>query len=149
MGLTMGAASSGTMFAPGEWYRRLIKPGWTPKDYVFPLVWTPLYLMIAVSGWLAWNAAPAADLFWPMALFAAQLLLNFGWSAVFFGLKQVGWGLVEVAALWLSIAMTILAFLSLSTWAAMLLVPYLIWVSIAAYLNYSIWRLNRSQPVEA
>lgn len=134
------AASSGVVFKPGAWYQTLRKPGWTPRPWVFPAVWTPLYGMIAVSGWLAWREAGLLVL--PFAAYAVQLALNAGWSAVFFGLRRPDLALGEIVLLWLSILATILGFAPLSAAAAWLLVPYLAWVTVAGALNATVWRLN-------
>ena len=137
---SFAAASSGAVFKPDEWYSTLRKPGWTPKPWVFPVVWTPLYLMIAVSGWLAWRQSGLFTL--PFAFYAAQMILNAGWSAVFFGLRRPDLALAELLLLWLSIFATLLGFVPLSAAAAWLLAPYLLWVTIAGALNASVWRLN-------
>ena len=141
---SLAAASSGAYFKPGAWYGTLRKPGWTPRPWVFPVIWAPLYVAIAVSGWLVWREAglvvPA------MALYLAQLVLNAGWSAVFFGLRRPDLAFGELVLLWLSIAATLAAFAPVSAAAAWLLAPYLLWVTIAGALNLSVWRLN---PVHA
>ena len=141
------AASSGALFKPDDWYRTLRKPGWTPPPWVFPVVWTPLYIAIAVSGWLAWREA---GLFVPaFAIYLIQLLLNAGWSAVFFGLRRPDLAFGELVLLWLSIAATIVAFAPISAAAAWLLAPYLLWVTIAGALNGSVWRLNHDRFARA
>lgn len=147
--IAFAAASSGAVFKPGAWYQSLAKPRWTPPNWAFPVVWTILFIMIAIAGWRVWNAggwgeAPA------LALWVGSLLLNAGWSAIFFGLRRVDTALVEVGALWLSIAAQIAVFASIDAIAAWLMVPYLIWVTIASALNYQIWRMNpapaRTEP---
>lgn len=140
------AALSGAVFKPGEWYKALAKPAWTPKDWVFPVVWTLLYAMMAFAMWLVWVEAGWAV--WPaIALWFGQLVFNAGWSAVFFGLKRMDWALIEVAGLWLMVAATMIAFFQVRMDAGALLAPYLLWVTIAAVLNYQVWRMNR--PAEA
>lgn len=134
------AASSGALFKPDAWYETLRKPGWTPPPWVFPAVWTPLYVMIAVSGWLAWRQSGLFVL--PMAVYVVQLVLNAGWSAVFFGMRRPDLAFGELVLLWLSIVATILGFAPVSAAAAWLLAPYLVWVTIAGALNVSVWRLN-------
>lgn len=140
--VTFAAASSGAVFKPDAWYRAMRKPGWTPRDWVFPTVWTPLYLMIAASGWLVWREAGVAGAFVPLLVYLLQLALNAGWSAIFFGLRRPGLAFAEVLLLWVSIALNIALFWPISTTAALLLVPYLVWVSIASVLNFQVWRLN-------
>ncbi len=136
------AASTGAFFRPGEWYEGLSKPDWRPPNWLFGPVWAVLYAMIAVSGWLAWEAAgwPAAAV--PMAIYAVQLILNGLWSAIFFGMRRLRLALAEMGVLWLSIVATIIAFYPLDAGAAYLLLPYLAWVSFAMLVNYRIWRLN-------
>ena len=137
---SFAAASSGAVFKPDDWYLTLRKPGWTPPPWVFPVVWTPLYLMIAVAGWLAWRQSGLFSL--PFAFYAVQMILNAAWSAVFFGLRRPDLALAELLLLWLSILATLIGFAPLSAAAAWLLAPYLLWVTIAGALNASVWRLN-------
>lgn len=138
LGLVMAAASSGMLFKPGEWYRRLKKPNWTPPDIAFPIVWTVLYLMIAVAGWLVWREqSVAALIFWGL-----QLILNALWSYLFFGQRRMDLALADVSLLWLSVAAFIVIAWPLSTTAALLFVPYLLWVSIAANLNRAVRKMN-------
>lgn len=132
MGLIAG------QFMPGAWYAGLAKPSWTPPGWLFGPVWSILYVMIAVAGWLAWEArATAARWIWPL-----QLVLNGLWSPTMFGLHQIGGALVVVTLLWLAIAAFIAASWRPSRAAALLFVPYLAWVSFAAALNFAVWRLN-------
>ena len=143
----LAAASSGAIFKPGDWYLTLRKPGWTPRPWVFPVVWTPLYVAIAVSGWLAWREV---GLVVPAFLaYGVQLLLNAGWSGLFFGLRRPDLAFADVVLLWLSIAATIAAFAPISAAAAWLLAPYLAWVTVAAALNLSVWRLNADRFASA
>lgn len=134
------AASSGSIFRPDAWYDGLRKPSWTPRPWVFPVVWTPLYLLMAVSGWLVWREVGLFIV--PFIPYLVQLVLNAAWSAIFFGLRRPDLACIEVIALWLSIAATIVAFAPISAVAAWLLAPYLLWVSIASVLNATVWRLN-------
>lgn len=140
--LALAAASSGAIFTPDAWYRAMKKPSWTPKDWVFPTVWTPLYALITISGWLVWREAGVAGAALPLAVYLVQLVLNAGWSAIFFGLKKPGLAFAEVLTLWLSIALTMILFWPISKTAALLLAPYLVWVTIASALNFQVWRMN-------
>ncbi len=149
IGACFVAASSGSIFRPDDWYRSIAKPGWTPRDWVFPVVWTPLYLLIAVSGWLVWREAGFTGAAVPLTVWVVQLVLNGLWSAVFFGLRRLGLAVLESAALWLSIAATIALFWPISPVAGLLLLPYLLWVTIATVLTVSIWRLNRPSAAGA
>lgn len=138
--LSVVVASSGAIFRPGPWYLALDKPSWTPPDWAFPVVWSILFVLIAISGWLAWTA-PGSN--WTLfAPFALQMLLNGMWSWLFFGRRRPDVAFVDLMALWLAIAATIAAFATVSALAAWLLVPYLIWVTIAGCLNWSVWRRN-------
>ena len=121
------------------WYATLSKPSWNPPNWLFGPVWTSLYAMMAVAGWLVWKREG-----WGTAslCFAVQLVLNLAWSFIFFGAHQTGLAFLEIILLWLAIAATIISFWSVSKTAAALLIPYLLWVSFAAILNFTIWRLN-------
>lgn len=139
--LVIIVASSGAIFKPGEWYDALKKPSWTPPDWLFPVAWTVLYIMIAVAGWLIWHIDPLHP---AMVLWFFQLLPNAAWSWLFFGRKRMDQAFVDVVVLWGSIAAFIVLAWPLSQTASLLFVPYLIWVSFAAALNYKVWRLNPS-----
>ncbi|MFM7809881.1 MAG: TspO/MBR family protein [Planctomycetota bacterium] len=137
-----GGAASGLATPPGDWYRSLAKPDWTPPPWLFGPVWTLLYLMIGVAGWMLWRARREPHGPLPFALFVIQLALNFAWTPVFFGLQAPGAALAVIALLLLAIAVTIALAWRVRMLAGMLLVPYLLWVSFAAALNLAIWRLN-------
>jgi translocator protein len=102
-----------------------------------------LYLMMAVSGWMVWKSQRTVSKRAALIAFGTQLLLNSAWSAIFFGLHNPGWALVEICFLWFAILWTIMLFRPHSKTASMLLMPYLAWVSFAAVLNYGFWSLNR------
>lgn len=125
------------------WFAEINKPSWNPPDWVFGPVWTVLYLMMGVSAWLVWKQSGFKDAALPLGCFAVQLALNTTWSILFFGIRQPGWAFVEIIVLWFSIALTIVLFFKHSKLAAGLLVPYLLWVTFASCLNYSIWSLNQ------
>lgn len=133
------AGSTGALFPPGDWYRSLKKPGFTPPDWVFPVVWTTLYVLIAIAGARVANM-PQAGL--ALALWALQVALNAIWTPIFFGLKKVRLALVVVSLLWLSVAFGMLALFQIDTLAGLMFVPYLIWVSIATALNLRVMQLN-------
>ena len=142
IGICFAAAMSGAMFPPGPWYRALTKPWWCPPNFVFPLVWTILFAMMAVAGWLIWHRAPAEALPLAMTIYGVQLVLNALWSALFFGMRRMRWALVDVGFLWLSIVAMIVIFWPLDQLAALMMVPYLVWVTIASGLNLAMIRLN-------
>ena len=137
------AASPGAVFRPGEWYERLAKPKWRPPNWLFAPVWSVLYLMIAVSGWLIWREAGFSAAVFPLSIYAISLGLNCAWSGFFFGLQRPDLAFLDVILLWISIVATIVIFYSIEQYSALLLLPYLIWVTFAAMLNFAIWRMNR------
>lgn len=135
-------ASSGAVFKPGPWYQEMKKPSWTPPDWAFGAVWTVLYIMIAIAGWRVWEIGSDQFLTIALAIFVAQLILNAAWSAIFFGLRKMRWALYEVALLWATVAANIYYFFQIDVVSGWLLVPYLVWVTIAGCLNASVIRLN-------
>lgn len=143
LGLCFAIAGVGGFFTNSEipsWYAALRKPAWTPPDWLFGPVWAALYAAMGVAAWLAWRRGGAGRA--ALWLFFAQLALNLGWSIIFFGLHRPGLAFAEIVLLWAAIAATITAFAPIARAAAWLLVPYLGWVTFAAALNFSIWRLN-------
>ena len=135
------AAASELATAPAvpDWYEGLRKPPWTPPQWVFGPVWTVLYALMAVAGWLAWREGRSRV---ATLLFLLQLALNAGWSWLFFGLRRPDLAFLGIAALLVATLATIAAFARVSHGAAVLLVPYLAWVSFGATLNWAIWRMN-------
>lgn len=138
--LLIGAGVGG-LFQPGPWYDELAKPSWNPPSWVFGPVWTALYVLMGVAAWLVWDrhgrSARGA-----LTLFVVQLLFNAAWSAIFFGLQSPGLAFAEILVLWALIVATTVAFWRLRAVAGGLMLPYLAWVSFAAVLNFTIWRLN-------
>ena len=139
VGLAIATASTGALFAPGPWYERLRKPSWTPPNWLFGPVWSVLYVMIAAAGWLVWRADASTGV---VLLWGLQLVLNGAWSGLFFGARRMDLAFVDVVLMWLSIAAFIVAAWPFSSTAALLFVPYLVWVTIAGALNWSVWRMN-------
>ncbi|MBM3844901.1 MAG: tryptophan-rich sensory protein [Verrucomicrobia bacterium] len=140
--LCFGAAWFGASFPPGAWYASLNKPSWNPPNWVFGPVWTALYTMMAVSAWLVWRNRGFVKNALPLGSFLVQLILNALWSWLFFGLQNPALAFAEIVLLWLAIGATLLLFGRRSPLAAWLLAPYLVWVSFAAALNFTLWRLN-------
>lgn len=143
--ICFAAAGIGSLFTNpeiGGWYARIAKPSWTPPNRVFGPVWSVLYLMMAVAAWLVWKERGFDGAATPLALFGVQLLFNTLWSILFFGMHRIGFALADIILLWCAILATLLAFWRVSTVAGALMIPYLMWVTYAALLNYSIWRLN-------
>lgn len=139
-----GAAASGALFPPGPWYKTLTRPTWTPPDWVFPVVWSSLYVLMAAAAARV-VGLPGSGI--AMALWAAQIAVNTLWSPVFFGQRRLRAGLRVLIALWILVAMTMLALFRLDLIAGLLFVPYLVWVTIAGALNLWIVRHNRDfQP---
>lgn len=143
VGLTFLAALSGAIYKPGDWYEGLDRPDWRPPNWAFPVVWTALYALMATAAWFVWSAgggfagAPVA-----LGLWIVQLALNAAWSYFFFGRRRPDLALAECVLLWLAIAATTVAFFTVSPPAGWMMVPYLLWVSVAFALNLSIMRRN-------
>lgn len=135
-------AATGAFFPPDEWYRSLIRPSYAPPNWVFGPVWSLLYTMMGISGWLVWKSNKRGNKYSALSAFVLQLMLNGAWSGLFFGWHRPDLALIEIVLLWVAIAMTIMLFSQFSRVAALLLLPYLAWVSFASVLNYGFWSLN-------
>lgn len=122
------------------WYVFLIKPTFNPPNYLFGPVWTTLYILMGISFYMIVNQA---KIHWSLVgIFVLQLILNFFWSFIFFNYHLLGLALAEIILLWLSIFTMIILFYKNNKWAALINIPYLLWVSFATILNYSIYKLN-------
>jgi translocator protein len=138
----------GFLFSPGysasaaHWYAGLSKPGWLPPQAWFAPVWSALYLLIAIAGWLIWRERYHRRRNVAIAAYVVQLMLNCAWAPAFFGIKSTGIGLFVTVALWVALAWTIREFARVRFLAAFVLLPYLLWSSIAIAMNYSLWKLN-------
>ena len=135
----LGSIATGT--SRETWYAGLQKPPLNPPDWIFAPVWTTLYIFMAIAGWRLWQVE-TPDKNRLRFLFTAQLVLNGVWSFLFFGLRHPFLGLMDIVLLWVS-----LFFLTARAWqtdriSGFLLLPYLLWISFATYLNAAIWRLN-------
>jgi len=125
------------------WYAGIVKPALNPPAWVFGPVWTTLFALMGIAAFLVWKKGlDRKDVKIALSIFIGQLVLNIFWSIIFFGLHNPGLAFIEIIFLWLAILATIIAFAKISRPAAWLLVPYILWVSFAGYLNYSIWQLN-------
>lgn len=142
--LCFAAAFTGSYFMPGEWYASLNKPSWNPPGWVFGPVWSALYTLMAVAAWLVWKRGGFAVQSRTLMPFLVQLVLNAAWTPLFFGLKRPGLAFAEILLLWLAIVWTIMAFRREHRLAAILLWPYLVWVTFATCLNFTLWRMNPS-----
>ena len=137
------AGAGGLLTEIGPWYRALRKPSWQPPDWLFGPAWTVILGLAAWSGALAWDAAATAgERTLVGVLFGANALFHLLWSPVFFKLKRPDWALVEVVFLWLSLVALIVGLAPISSLASWLIVPYLLWVTFAAWLNLAVVRLN-------
>lgn len=121
------------------WYSTIVRPEIAPPDWIFAPVWTILYILMGISLYLVWTKKFDKK---AVFVFLVQLFLNSLWSILFFGLQNPFYGLIEIFFLWISILATIYFFYKISKKAAYLLVPYIVWVTFAAFLNYQIWMLN-------
>ncbi|MDX1570381.1 MAG: TspO/MBR family protein [Xanthomonadales bacterium] len=141
LSLVAVTAATGIVFEPGSWYAGLSKPPWTPPNWLFGPVWTALYIGIGVAGWQVWRRTRS----WaaaPMLAWAAQLGFNALWSWLFFGLHWTGLAFVDLLAMLGSIVVFIAKAYPISRSAALLFVPYALWVAYAGSLNLAIWLLN-------
>ncbi|MDO8882221.1 MAG: TspO/MBR family protein [Pseudotabrizicola sp.] len=137
------AAATGAMFQPGAWYQGLSKPWWTPKDWMFPVAWTILYISMSVAAMRVAMLAGADDRTGQaLAFWAVQIALNTLWTPVFFGLRRIRAGLVVLSLLWVAVAATLAAFWQIDSAAGYLIAPYLLWVTIAGALNASVYLRN-------
>lgn len=146
IGACGAAAATGSMFPPGQWYRDLAKPSWTPPNWLFPVAWTTLYIASALA---ATRVAVLDGNAHAMGFWAFQIALNTLWTPVFFGLKRIRAGAVILAFLVVAVAGSMITFFAMDALAGWLMVPYLVWVTIAGALNLSVWRLNPEQSAPA
>ncbi len=138
--LSFSASLTGYFFPPGEWYANLNRPAFAPPNWLFGPVWTLLYVLIALAGWLVWRQVGWQSRL--VALWGVQMLLNALWTPLFFGLNWKGVAAIEMALLWVVILGCMAAFRHVSPLASWLMAPYLIWVSFALLLNLGFWWLN-------
>ncbi len=137
------AGATGAMFPTGPWYARLNKPTWVPPNWVFPVVWTSIYLLIAFAGA---RVAALPDSGTALAFWGMQIAFNTLWTPIFFGLRRLRGALPVMAGLWLAVLGCTITSFALDFWAGLAFVPYLVWVSIAAALNVEVARLNPDEP---
>jgi translocator protein len=146
--LACGAGALGAVFSPGfsasaaHWYAALAKPEWLPPQGWFGPVWTALYVLMSIAAWIIWRERYHRVRGAAIGAYAVQLLLNALWAPAFFGLKNIGAGLFDIVALWLAVGWTMREFARVKISAALLLVPYWLWVTFAAAINLSVWRQN-------
>ncbi|MGV8879311.1 MAG: TspO/MBR family protein [Sphingobacteriaceae bacterium] len=141
--VALGAITGiGTASGVDTWFKTLNKPSFNPPNSVFAPVWTVLYMLMGISLYLVWQSPEGKARRKALNIFVIQLLLNFSWSFIFFYFRQTGWALTEIVVLWCCIIAMIMLFYRVSKKAAVLQIPYLLWVSFAMALNAAIWRLN-------
>lgn len=141
--LAGGVGAVVTTPAISTWYATLNKPWFTPPDWLFGPVWTLLYILMGLALFLVWRSPKSRTRDIGIALFAVQLAVNVFWSFAFFGLENTLYGVLTIIPLWVLIAATIFQFYKVSKGAAFLMVPYILWVSIATALNTAAYLLNR------
>ena len=139
---TFAAGATGGLFPTGEWYKGLNKPSWVPPNWLFPVAWTSIYLLISFAGA---RVAVLDGNAYAMAFWGLQIALNTLWTPVFFGLRHLKGSLPVMACLWLAVAGATVTHFQLDFWAGLAFVPYLAWVTVAAALNIAMVRLNPDQ----
>lgn len=132
-----------TMSAIPNWYTTIEKPVLNPPSWIFGPVWVTLYILMGVSAFLVWREGwKKKEVKIALSIFGVQLFLNALWSVIFFGLQSPAWAFLNIVLLWITIVWTMVVFFKISKLATYLLVPYILWVSFASYLNLAIWMLN-------
>ena len=142
LALTFCASATGVFVKTGGWYAELAKPTWNPPSWVFGPVWTVLYAMMAVAVWLVWQRGGWRAQRGPLTLYVVQWALNALWTPLFFGLQRPGLAFAEILVLLAAVYGTLILFFRAKPLAGLLLVPYALWTTFAAVLNFTIWRLN-------
>lgn len=140
--LTFSIAAFASQFEPGEWYKSIAKPIWTPPGWLFGPVWGILYFSMSISAWLVWRQRPNTAVTISLMFYLTQLALNGLWSWLFFGRQWIGLALIDLIVLVITVAIMIVMFIRISKAAGFILLPYLFWISFAAALNFEIWRIN-------
>lgn len=138
----VAALGAWASISAAEFYGTLFQPAWAPPAWVFGPAWTSLFLLMAIAAWLVWMAGAAETHPAALLFYLVQLVFNVLWSWLFFAWHQGGWAFANILLLWSLILYTLISFYSVNRLAGLLLLPYLGWVSFAAFLNYSIWQLN-------
>ncbi len=129
------------------WYDALLKPSMTPPNIYFPIAWSLLYILMGFAVAMVWHARGNKLRTLGFVLFGVQIALNFAWTPAFFGTQKPLYGLIVIVALLFALSATTFVFFKIRFWAGMLMVPCIVWIVFAAYLNVQIWRLNPSDVV--
>jgi translocator protein len=138
-GALSGIATSGNI---ESWYAHINKPSFNPPNWIFGPVWTLLYFLMGISLFLVWKSAAGKNRTEALLIFFIQLILNFAWSFLFFQFRMISFALIEILVIWFLIILMIITFLKVNKTAALIQVPYLLWVSYASILNGAILYLN-------
>lgn len=138
----VAAIGSAASIQAGPFYTQLIRPEWAPAPNLFGPVWTILYALMGIAAWLVWRVGGFRAARTALTLFLVQLVVNALWSWLFFGWHLGGLAFADIVPLWVLIVATLIAFWRVRPLAGALLIPYLLWVSFASALNYSVWQLN-------
>jgi len=147
LALPLGLGAIAGLFtadAVPEWYETLNRPSFNPPNWLFGPVWTTLYIFLGISLFLIWKQSASKERNLAIFVFLLQQALNFGWSFIFFYFNLIGFALIEIILLWISIVIMIVLFYKIKPIAAYINIPYLIWVTFATILNASYYLLNRS-----
>lgn len=139
LGASVAAGITGWMFKPGAWYEGLVKPDWRPKNWMFPVAWITIYLLSSLAAARV-AVQPGND--FAMGFWALQIALNTLWTPTFFGARRMGLSVVVMGALCFAVLGMLWTFWSLDGWAFLLILPYAGWLSLAAPLNWRVWRDN-------
>ncbi|WP_446745184.1 TspO/MBR family protein [Silvibacterium acidisoli] len=145
LAVSLGVGFLGSLFSAPEisgWYASLAKPPLNPPNWIFAPVWTAIYILTAVATWIVWKTRLSDCRKTGLRIFWVQLGLNLLWSWTFFSRHQIFTAFVDLVVLWVAVLLMARSFRKMSIPAASLLVPYLLWVAFAGYLNFAIWRMN-------
>ena len=142
--VTFGVSFLASQYEPGGWYQEIAKPSWTPPGWIFPIVWTALYLMMSIAAWKVWRTGKLQKVIVPLGFYFLQLFFNGLWSWMFFGNQMIGLALLDIILLLIAIILTTIIFWKYNRVSGLLFIPYLLWVAFASVLNFSIWLLNRA-----
>lgn len=141
--LAVGLAA-GMVSRPDEWYSALSKPVWNPPGWIFAPVWILLYVLMGAAAGIIWQRRAISQSTLALNFYVIQLILNIIWPLIFFGMRNPGLAFAEICLLWIAIVVTLFTFWRVYRPAGFLLMPYFLWVSFAALLNFTIWRMNIS-----
>lgn len=140
------AGATGALYPPGTWYASLEKPSWTPPNWLFPVAWTTLYVLMSFAGA---RVAGEAGSGYAMAFWGLQIALNALWTPVFFGLRRLKMAVPIIGLLWVAVLGCVVSHWAVDVWAGLAFVPYLVWVTVAGALNYSVAQLNPdAEPID-